>query len=122
MKVTRFIELLGVTMTVVLASTAYAQSSAAAAASDVVAPAPVSGTQKSTRKGDRKLSSDVRRTLSKTKGVVVTNIFVRARNGAITLTGSVPDSAQIGKAEETARGVPGVASVTNRLALKPENY
>lgn len=52
----------------------------------------------------------------------MTKIFVRARSGAITLTGSVPDSTQIGKAEEVTRGVAGVTSVTSKLSLQAQNY
>jgi osmotically-inducible protein OsmY len=37
----------------------------------------------------------VRRALSMTRDITVMNIFVRARSGAVTLTGSVPDNAQI---------------------------
>ncbi|HZZ02747.1 BON domain-containing protein [Paraburkholderia sp.] len=74
------------------------------------------------RKADRKLSADVRHALGKTRGIDVTNIFVRARSGAITLTGSVPDSAQISKAEEVARGVAGVTSVTSKISMQAQNY
>jgi hyperosmotically inducible periplasmic protein len=54
--------------------------------------------------------------------MVVKNIFVRARSGAITLSGSVPDVALISKAAEVAAGVPGVTSVTNRLSVQDQNY
>jgi hyperosmotically inducible periplasmic protein len=37
------------------------------------------------------------------------------------LSGSVPDGDQIPKAEEVAKGVPGVTSVSNKLTLAPQN-
>jgi osmotically-inducible protein OsmY len=45
----------------------------------------------------------------------VSNIAVRARGGAVTLTGSVPDQGQIDAAGEAAKGVAGVTSVSNKL-------
>ena len=101
-------------------SNAYAQSSDSAPS--VNAALAATADKKSARKADRKLSTEVRRALSKTKGVDVTNIFVRARSGAITLTGSVPEGAQIDKAEAVARGVLGVTSVTNKLSMQAQNY
>ena len=60
-----------------------------------------------TKKTDRKLGLDVRKALSKAQGFDVSNVFVRARGGAVTLTGTVPDGSQIGQAEEVAKGVRG---------------
>ena len=122
MKMLRIIPLLGVTISVAFSSNAYAQSGGTLAASEVVAPLPTKDGQTSVRKADRKLSSDVRRALSKTREIEMTNVFVRARSGAVTLTGSVPESAQIARAEETAKGVPGVTSVVNKLAMNAQNY
>jgi hypothetical protein len=34
----------------------------------------------------------------------------------------VPDNAQIGRAEEVAKSVPGVTSVTNKLSLQAQNF
>jgi hyperosmotically inducible protein len=66
---------------------------------------------------DRALAKAVRRALAKGQGVDVSNIFVRARNGAVTLSGTVGDNGQINQAERIARTVPGVTSVSNRLSL-----
>ncbi|HEV7822925.1 MAG TPA: BON domain-containing protein, partial [Burkholderiales bacterium] len=41
--------------------------------------------------------------------------------GAVVLTGTVPDGAQIPKAEEVAKGVAGVTSVSNKLTLGQPN-
>ncbi|WP_179402799.1 BON domain-containing protein [Burkholderia guangdongensis] len=96
----------------------YAQASApaspeapAATKSDAKAAA------KAARKANRKLSYAVRKAIAKGNGVDVSNLVVRARGGAVTLSGSVPDNAQIEKAEAAAKGVPGVTSVNNKLTI-----
>jgi hyperosmotically inducible protein len=122
MKVIRIFQALGFVLSLALASGAYAQSDSSAPSATVASAASGKANQKSIKKADRKLGSDVRRALSKTRGIEVENIFVRAHGGAVTLTGSVPDNAQIGRAEEVAKSVPGVTSVTNKLSLQPRNY
>lgn len=81
---------------------------------DTAAPA---NNAKATRAADRKLGRDVRRALARAQGFDVSNVFVRARSGAVTLTGSVPDGGQIQQAADIARGVPGVKSVSNKITL-----
>jgi hyperosmotically inducible periplasmic protein len=93
---------------------AYAQSSDAAATGTASAP-----TAKSTKTANRALQRSVRRALSKTKGVSVTNITVRARGGAVTLEGSVPEQPQVDLATQAAQGVAGVTSVKNALTIRP---
>jgi hyperosmotically inducible protein len=115
MKAVDMLKALGVVLCVAVASSAYAQSSDATATTDAAPSA------KTTKKVNRKLGLDVRKALSKANGIDVSNIFVRARGGAVTLTGSVPDGAQIPKAEEIAKGVAGVTSVSNKLSLAPQN-
>ena len=122
MKAVRMLQALGVVVSLAFVSSVYAQSQASTPTATMDSAASAKANQKSTRKADRKLSSDVRRALSKTKEITVTNIFVRARGGAITLTGSVPDNAQIDRATQVANGVPGVTSVTNKLSLQAQNY
>ena len=115
MKVVDMLKALSVVVCVAVASSAYAQSSDAMAATDAAPSA------KTTKKVNRKLGLDVRRALSKAQGIDVSNIFVRARGGAVVLTGTVPDGAQIPKAEEVAKGVSGVTSVSNKLTLGQPN-
>ena len=115
MKVVDMLKALSVVVCVAVASSAYAQSSDAAATTDAAPSA------KTTKKVNRKLGLDVRRALSKAQGIDVSNIFVRARGGAVVLTGTVPDGAQIPKAEEVAKGVAGVTSVSNKLTLGQPN-
>ncbi|NPT43905.1 BON domain-containing protein [Paraburkholderia sp. 1N] len=122
MKVIRTFQTLGVVLSLALVSSVHAQSQSSAPTVTPDSAASAKATQMSIRKADRKLGSDVRRALSKTKDIEVTNIFVRARGGAVTLTGSVPDNAQIDRAAEVARSVPGVTSVTNKLSLQAQNF
>ncbi|MFT4066452.1 BON domain-containing protein [Paraburkholderia sp.] len=115
MKTVNLLKALGVAVCVATASSAYAQASdATAPANTAAAPA---ANAKSTRQADRKLGRDVRRALAKTSGFNVSNVFVRARGGAVTLTGSVPQGAMIQQAADVAKGVPGVTSVNNRITL-----
>lgn len=96
----------------VACSASYAQdASTSAPAATTAAPAT------SAKKVDRKLGYSVRKALSKTQGVDVSNISVRSHGGAVTLTGTVPDQGQIDKAGEVAQGVAGVKSVTNKLTV-----
>ena len=118
MKVVDMLKALSVVVCVAVASSAYAQSSDAMATTDA---ASAKAMAKTTKQVNRKLGLDVRRALSKAQGIDVSNIFVRARGGAVVLSGTVPDGAQIPKAEEVAKGVPGVTSVTNKLGLAAPN-
>ena len=96
----------------VACSASYAQdNSASAPAAAMAAPAT------SAKKVDRKLGYSVRKALSKTQGVDVSNIAVRSHGGAVTLEGTVPDQGQIDKAGEVAQGVAGVKSVSNKLTV-----
>jgi hyperosmotically inducible periplasmic protein len=110
---------LGVVVCVAVASSAYAQSSDAAATDSTTTTSKPRFT--STKKTDRKLGLDVRRALGKANGVDISHIFVRARGGAVTLTGSVPNGDQILKVGDIAKGVAGVTSVSNKLSLSPQN-
>jgi hyperosmotically inducible protein len=91
-------------------SPAFAQNDAATAA------AP-STNATSAKQADRALAKAVRRALGKTPGFDVSGVFVKARNGAVTLSGSVKDGSQISQAEEVTRQVQGVTSVSNKLTL-----
>ncbi|MFM0627590.1 BON domain-containing protein [Paraburkholderia xenovorans] len=72
---------------------------------------------KSIRAANRKLAKNVRTAMAKAKGIDMTQLFVYAKGGAITLSGSVPKSDQVDRAGEIARSVPGVSSVDNRLSV-----
>ncbi|MBN3808944.1 BON domain-containing protein [Paraburkholderia sp. Ac-20347] len=99
---------------------AYAQTDTPAAdgsSMSAQAGAQAAPTNQKATKADRTLSRAVRRALSKAQGFDVSGVFVRARSGAVTLSGTVRNGDQIRQAEEVTRSVQGVTSVTNRLTL-----
>jgi hyperosmotically inducible periplasmic protein len=118
MKAVDMLKALGLVLCVAVASSSYAQTTDTTTDSSA---ASAKATAKTTKKVDRKLGLDVRKALSKAQGLDISNIFVRARGGAVVLTGSVPDGDQIPKAEEAAKGVAGVKSVSNKLSISPQN-
>jgi len=74
--------------------------------------------KKEMKHADRMLQKKVRAALAKAQGVDTSKIIVRARDGVVTLQGTVPDNGQIEKATQTAQSVAGVQSVDNTLAVK----
>lgn len=84
-----------------------------------VASAPgAKAARKAARKADHVLEKAVRKALAKDKAVDVTNVNVRARNGAVTLLGSVPEQGQEAAATQAAQGVAGVTSIDNAVTVK----
>jgi osmotically-inducible protein OsmY len=118
MKAFQAIKMVGGALIVLASINAYAQSSDAAAPA---APTAASAGPRSTsaKKADSALGRKVRTALSKTKGLSVANITVRARGGAVTLAGTVPEQPQIDLATQAAQGVAGVTSVKNALSIRP---
>jgi hyperosmotically inducible periplasmic protein len=70
------------------------------------------------RKADRALRRKVYAAFGKDKQISAGDISVIAKDGAVTLNGTVTEAEQIGKAEAIAKGVSGVKSVTNGLTVK----
>ncbi|MCX4152944.1 MULTISPECIES: BON domain-containing protein [Paraburkholderia] len=70
------------------------------------------------RKADRALRRKVYAAIGKYKEINAGDISVIAKDGAVTLNGTVTEATQISKVEAIARGVPGVTSVTNKLTVK----
>ena len=64
---------------------------------------PTASSAKATQ-ADKQVARDVRKALSKAPNFNVSNVFVKARGGAVTLSGSVPDGPQIHQAAEVANG------------------
>lgn len=67
-------------------------------------------------KSDADLTKAVQDKLAAEK---VTGVTVAVKDGVATLTGEVADAAAVKKAEEAAKGVEGIKSVTNSLKTKP---
>ncbi|SAK86980.1 lipoprotein [Caballeronia pedi] len=74
---------------------------------------------KAARAANRALSRRVRAALAKDKNIDVANVTVRAKEGAVTLQGTVPDSSQIDRATGVAQRVAGVTSLKNALTVRP---
>ena len=115
MKAFPAIKMIGGALVVLASLNVYAQNNDAASATAPAASAP---TAKQVRAANRALSRKVRGALAKTKGLTVSNITVRARDGAITLAGSVPEQPMIELATTAAQNVPGVTSVRNALTIR----
>lgn len=113
MKAFSAIKMIGGALVVLASLNAYAQGSDTAATAATTAP-----TAKQTKAANRALQKKVRATLARTKGLTVGNIIVRARDGAVTLEGSVPEQAQIELATNAAQGVAGVTSVKSALTIR----
>jgi osmotically-inducible protein OsmY len=116
-KACNVINLLVVAQCVALAGNAYAQASGAMP----LASSPVASSSRATA-ADKKLARDVRKALSKAPNFNVSDVFVKARGGVVTLSGSVSEGPQIEQAAEVAKGVPGVTSVSNYLTLYTKGY
>lgn len=117
MKGIRVIAVTGTLFAAIVTTSAYAQP-ASMTASAPAAQAVASATASASKASNRALAKRVRRTLAKTSGMVLTNISVRAKDGAVTLVGSVPSAELVGQAAQVAASVDGVSSVTNRLSVR----
>ncbi|CAD6524897.1 BON domain-containing protein [Paraburkholderia metrosideri] len=112
MKSVGFLKALGSVVAMVVACNVYAQASDAAST-----VSPAAANVKAGKRANNQLGRKVRAALTKTQGLDVSNIAVRARGGAVTLTGTVPDQGQIDSAGTAAKGVAGVSSVSNKLTV-----
>ena len=114
MKSVDFLKALGGVVAMVIACHSYAQ------ASDSTGSTAPAASAQSSKKANSQLGRKVRSALAKTQGLDVSAIAVRARGGAITLTGTAPDNDQIQKAGEVAKGVAGVTSVSNKINVQQQ--
>jgi hyperosmotically inducible periplasmic protein len=112
MKTVGFLKTLGSVVALVVACNVYAQASGPAPGTSSAASSVKAG-----KRANNQLGRKVRAALTKTQGLDVSNISVRSRNGAVTLTGTVPDQGQIESAGTAAKGVDGVTSVSNKLTV-----
>lgn len=115
MKSVGFLKTLGSVVAMVVACNVYAQASDAASGT-TAAPA---ASAKAGKKANSQLGRKVRAAIDKVQ-VDVSSIAVRARGGAVTLTGTVPDQGQIDKAGDAAKSVAGVTSVSNKLTVEQQ--
>lgn len=93
--------------------------------SPVLAQGPASGTvagkdpqtKGTASKNDHALEQAVSTRLGKSLGFDTARLAVRARNGSVTLSGSVPTADEKEQAERVVRDTPGVVSVINKLKV-----
>ncbi|ANB72206.1 hypothetical protein AYM40_07380 [Paraburkholderia phytofirmans OLGA172] len=94
---------------------AYGQTTNAVATD--TASAVTTPSKKEIRSQNRALAKNVRKALTKVKGLDSSGISILAKGGVVTLAGSTQDEKDIGLAEDAAKGVTGVTSVQNRLTV-----
>jgi hyperosmotically inducible protein len=70
------------------------------------------------RKADRALRRKIYAAIGKHKEISAGDISIIAKDGAVTLNGTVTDASQISGVADIARGVSGVVSVTNKLTVR----
>ena len=75
-------------------------------------------TAKSSRQANRALRKQIYAAIAKHKEISAGNISVIVKGDAVTLNGSVSDGMQINKVAEIVKAVPGVTSITNKLAVE----
>ncbi len=119
MKAINAIKMVGGALVVLASINAYAQASGTDAASDLTTQPSAKAQSKAAKSANRALQRKVRSALAKAKGISAANILVRARGGAVTLEGSVPEQPQVDLATQVAQGVAGVTSVKNALTIRP---
>jgi hyperosmotically inducible periplasmic protein len=121
MQIKRALKISGAALIALASAHAWGQASenaAGAASSGTSAAASGAMTAKDVRKANRALRRQVYAAIVKHKEITAGDISVVAKSGAVTLDGTVTDASQIDKVAEIAKGVPGVASVTNKLTVK----
>lgn len=101
----------------VFSTSSPAQSQPAAAVPSTGSEKSAAQIRKEARAADRKLVKRVGTTLARTRNLDSSRILIRARDGVVTLSGTVQDSAQIAVAVDAAQGVDGVQEVRNQLRL-----
>lgn len=69
-----------------------------------------------------KLTRAVQHAFARTSGLNSTHIAVRATNGVVSLSGTVPSVDQVEQAERIAQGVPGVIAVKSLLSVHDEGH
>jgi hyperosmotically inducible periplasmic protein len=98
---------------------AWAQGGASAGESAGTASTASGGmTPKAERQANRALRRKVYAALAKHKEIDAGDISITAKDGAVMISGTVPDASQINTVAEVAKGVAGVTSVTSKLAVQ----
>jgi osmotically-inducible protein OsmY len=75
-------------------------------------------TAKTARQANRALRKQIYAAFAQRKEIDAGDISVSAKSGAVTLSGTVKNTAQIDTVGDIAKGVPGVISVNNKLTVQ----
>lgn len=70
------------------------------------------------RQANRALQKKIYAAFAKHQEIDAGSISVKAKNGAVTINGTVTDAAQIEKISGIAQGVAGVTSVTTKISVQ----
>lgn len=117
MKMTKLIAAASGVLVMLASLNAFAQASG----TDMTA-APAAASAHASKEANRALGKAVKRALTKNKEIDASNIYVRARDGGVRLTGFVPENAQIQAATDVTQGVSGVTSVDNKLSVRQPGH
>jgi osmotically-inducible protein OsmY len=90
----------------------------ATSATPAASTTPGAAASDASKQSNRALRRAVYAAFAKDKSIDAGSIGVSARNGAVTLTGTVDEASQIDKAAVLAKSVPGVVSVQNKLTVR----
>lgn len=100
-----------------MATTAFAQTTS---------PVPASGAaitnKKQIRRANWQVETQVRKSLTRTKGLVTSDIRVVARGNTITLDGTVPEENQVQLAQDAAQAAAPKKAVVNNLSVKEAGH
>ncbi|RFU47593.1 BON domain-containing protein [Paraburkholderia sp. DHOC27] len=85
----------------------------------IAATFPVSAQTTSGPKADRALAHSVRKSLERAH-IAVDDVRIRAKDGVVSLDGTVDDQNELSRVPSVAQKVPGVTSLKNDLTLQQE--
>jgi hyperosmotically inducible periplasmic protein len=118
MKMTKLVRAASGALVMLASLSAFAQASG----TDAMAAPDAATATHSSKTANRQLGRSVKRALTKNKEIDASNIYVRARDGVVRLTGFVPENAQIQIATDAAQSVSGVSSVENKLSVRQPGH
>lgn len=119
MNVTKALKRACAALIVIASVNAWAQATGAGASAGSPATVASGGAaSKPSKQANRALRKSVYAALAKDPSIDAGNISVTAKDGAVTLAGTVAEAAQIEKAAALTKGVSGVVSVKNKLTVQ----
>jgi hyperosmotically inducible periplasmic protein len=113
----------GIAAMILLTAGVHAQTSSSDATAAAAAASPAPSSHSSDRATNRAFARRVQKAIFRTKGLEDTEIvvFAKAKTGDVTLAGFIVSEDQDQLAQDAAKKVPGVKSVTSKLTLQEDN-